>query len=327
MRYGAKVELRKDDLILPEFLAEYYPRGRNLATERFGVVIQGRDPNESLMVREIKGRKGKAGGRQKYEVLTGLEIFLADPSRETFPATIIIDCDDREARILLLTDDLIQPLSRTIKTPTLTIILGKELQRLGCELEEEDLRRLTGLGKESFNFAKTNLIYSLAELREICAEQRSIGKLPAAVFGLKGPIENPPATMKNVSDTKLIEVAIKEDIWSPFTLLYDGETEIREFRDIYLTSNIAKERSRKMRVGKGLTGKKKTKSRKEHASKESVKKCPPAAEKNQMVSNEIAEREPEPRVQIVIGCPEGEKQQTSEPDESDTQQRPFPKAA
>jgi hypothetical protein len=181
-------------------------------------------PQESLVcVRPLDERK------RRYEIVAGVELFklFHREGKETVPA-VITDMTAEEARLYATDHALRTSAQSATRSVVQLIVAAKDNEGHGGVWSVDRIIEHVGIKKSTYTHAFSSINYVCLELMR------------------KYPVET-----EGLGLTELVAKAVREDFMPPFTKLYRGGMSVNKFyREYYMVSDLARERSRQQQEAK-----------------------------------------------------------------------------
>ncbi|HMF58345.1 MAG TPA: hypothetical protein VK619_18520 [Pyrinomonadaceae bacterium] len=188
-----------------------------------GVQVFNYPPDPIICVRPLDR------GHKRFEIITGVELYILfhEQGKETIPA-VITDMTDGEARVYA-TDHALRTAAQSERRSVVQMIVAARDNAEHGGVWSVD--RLTG----QIGIKRSTYTHALSSINYVCFEL--MRKFPVETEGL--------------GMAELVAKAVREDFMSPFTKLYQGGMSVNKFyREYYMASDLARERSRQQQEAK-----------------------------------------------------------------------------
>jgi hypothetical protein len=191
----------------------------------------GHNVYRSLTLGRIVEARRLDGHEDRYEVIVGVDLLRSavEQGIQTLHV-IILEMNHDEAR-RYATDRVLRLVAQAAKRNEVQLIVAaRDNEEHGGDWSVDRVTKQIGIKRSTYTHAWSSINYVCTELKK---------KFPAETRGL--------------GTTELVAMAVRTDFMPSFTSLYQGRMSINKFyREHYMISDLARERSRQQQEAKAI---------------------------------------------------------------------------
>jgi hypothetical protein len=216
---GSLINLRIDQLSQPAYWEQLFSVGNDFNLISF--------PDDIIAARSLDD----AGS--SFELVTGIERFrlLRESGAEILPV-LAVKMSAEDARVYATDEMLRRSAVAAQRSVVQLLVAARDNESRGGDWSVERITEQIKIKRSTYTHAWSSVNYVCLELQKAYPEETA-----------------------GMGTTELVATAVKSDFMPSFTSLYWGRTSVdRFYRDVYLVSDLARERSRQQEEAKEKKG-------------------------------------------------------------------------